>query len=441
VRISRRRIAIALAVLVASTFATSATGAPSSPLAPQKSEKKRLNDPTLCTVCAGDPALMEAGGIVSHGGFPFGKKGGDTAKTDKHLATLDIRWIETAHFRIGFALGADKVKREDKKKFIAELTRLEKSFPKKVAPETGLLDPWLRVHLYAQRCEEIYTRFLEIVDGQSATFADGSGQWRGYYQGEGPYLGMKEKYEVLIVPNEAAHVDFLLENAGLRIRNTQRWHFVDVGSITVSMHTQQGNLRSDAGLHGHVAFNLAHNLYDGLNHYSYDTPVWLHEGLAHFMGREIDPKNNSFDGGEGAVAEMTTKSNWKPEVLKLISANEAPRMAELMALKNFGELKLVHHFTTWSMVDFLIATKPKEFGGFLWAIKRNFDPKGIPTGANLPDWHRTQFKEVLGWTYAEFDQAWRDWVAVAYKAGVPKGGDSLPQLPGGLPPVGGDGDG
>ncbi len=404
----------------------------------QKSDKKRPNDPSLCTVCQNDALQLEAGGIVSHGEFVFGKKDGNTEKTDRHLLTLDIKWIETAHFRIGFALGPYKVKLEEKKKFLGEFTQLQKAFPK-VLPETTILDPWLRTHLYAQRCEEIYTRFLEIVDGKGATFADGSGVYRGAYQGEGPYLGMKEKYEILIVPNEAAHVDFLLENAGLRIRNTQRWHFVDRGAFTISMHAQQGNLRSDAGLHGHVGFNLAHNLFDGLNHYSYDTPVWLHEGLAHFMEREIDPKNNSFDGGEGAVADMTSKSNWKPEVLKLISGDEAPRMAELMALKNFGELKLPHHFTTWSMVDFLITTKPKEFGSFLWAIKRNYDAQGAPTGSNLPDWHRKQFKEVLGWSYAEFDSAWRDWAQVAYKPGVPKGGESMPQLPGGIPPPGGGG--
>jgi hypothetical protein len=249
---------------------------------------------------------------------------------------------------------------------------------------------------------------------------------------------MKEKYEVLIVPNEAVHVEFLLEQAGLRIRNTQRWHFTDRGAISVSMHAQQGNLRSDAGMHGHLAFNLAHNLYDGLNHYSYDTPVWLHEGLAHFMEREVDPANNSFDGGEGAVADVTSKSNWKPDVLKLIADDAAPRMAELMALKNYGELKLPHHFTTWSMVDFLIQTRPREFGEFLWGIKRNLNSQGIPDGHNLPDWHRTQMKEKLGFSYLEFDEAWRAWARVAYKPGVPKGGDmpNLPGQPGGIPPGG-----
>ena len=375
--------------------------------------KKRANDPASCPYCQNDPALLKAAGLVSHGGFPFGKKGNDTNKVDDFMAANDIRWVETEHFRIGFGLGSYKVKLEDKKKILAELTRLKLVLPK-VVPDTGILDPWLRTHIYAQRCEDIYKRFIQIIDGGTSKFADGSGTWEGRYAGEGPYLGMKEKYEALVLPSEAAHVTFLLENAGLRIRNSQRWHFVDRGTITIMMHAEQGQLRNDAPLHGHFAFNLAHNLFDGLNHYSYDTPVWIHEGLAHFMEREIDPDHNSFDSGEGAVADMTSKGNWKPEVLKLINSGEASRMAELMAVKSYSELKLVHHYTTWSMIEFLITTKPAEFAKFVFAIKSNYDAQGLPTGSNLPDWHRKQFKEIFGWTYAEFDEAWRAWAQVAY---------------------------
>src|SRR5262249_32747285 len=62
----------------------------------QKDKKdKRPNDPTTCTVCHGDPALMKAGGIVSHGGYDFGKN--NTQKADEFLVNCDIRWIETEH--------------------------------------------------------------------------------------------------------------------------------------------------------------------------------------------------------------------------------------------------------------------------------------------------------------------------------------------------------
>lgn len=397
-------------------------------------KKPRANDPSTCPWCMNDPALMKAAGIVSHGGFLFGKN--DTQKIDDFMVSSDIRWIETVHFKIGFALGSQKVKLEEKKKLIAELTRLQQALPD-VKPENAILDPWLRTHLYAQRCEDVYKRFVQIVRGEEAKFADGSGVWSGSYQGEGPYLGMKQKFEVLMLTNEASLTSWLTEHCGLQLKVTHRWHHIERGALGVVMHAQEGNLRQDPALHGHVAFNLGHNLLDALNHYSYDTPIWFHEGLAHVMERDIDPNNNSFDSGEGAVADMTSKGNWKPEVLKLISSGEAPRMAELMNIKSYAELKLPHHFATWSMIDYLMKSNPEAFAKFTWAIKSIYDARGIPSGANLPEVHRNKFKEIFGMNYAEFDEAWKSWCLLNYKTGVPKGTD--PNAPGTTNPLGGAG--
>src|SRR5262249_51185357 len=157
---------------------------------------------------------------------------------------------------------------------------------------TAVLDPWLRAHLYAQRCEDIEKRFLELIAGKEFKFSDPQSFWDGQYRGQGPYLGMQQKYEVLVLPSQAVHVTFLNEHCGLQIKRRQRWHYTDKGSLALICHAEQGHLRIDAALHGHIAFNLAHNLFDGLLHYNYDTPVWLHEGLAHFMEREVDPKYN-----------------------------------------------------------------------------------------------------------------------------------------------------
>ena len=71
-------------------------------------------------------------------------------------------------------------------------------------------------------------------------------------------------------------------------------------------------------------------------------------------------------------------------------------------------------------------------------MKSNQDEKGLPTGSNLLEWHRTAFKEAFGWNYPEFDEAWRAWAKEAYKPGIPKGGEPGPVIPGGgFPPVGG----
>jgi len=404
---------------------------------PAAAQHKKPNDPSECPYCHGDPALMKAAGILSHGPFPFGKN--DTAKVDAFLVTSEIRWIETDFFRIGFGLREYKIKTEEKKKYVAELTRLKQVLPE-VKPDTGVLDPWLRVHLYAQRAHEILDKFLGLINGKEVQLASGSGgeRWKGSYTGFGPYLGMTDKFEWLVTSTEAAHTAFLTEHFGLQQKVGQRQHIVSRGVLGYYCHAMEGQLRDDGALYGNLAFNLTHNFLDGLQHYSYDTPVWFHEGLAHWMERELNPRYNTFDSGEGGVADMTRKENWKPEVLKLIADSSCPHVAEMMGLKSYPEFKLPHHFATWSMIDFLIRTQPQNFGKFVWVLKANVDAKGLQTGAGLPDYFRAKFKEHFGFNYPEFEEAWRAWVKVAYQPGIPKGGDPNGPInplgnPGGLP--------
>ena len=400
--------------------------------APGQKQKKDPGDPASCTFCHNDPLLLKAAGLVSHGPFAFGKY--DSKNAEELLPEVDFRWIETEHFRIGSGLGPYKVKLEDKKKILSELTRMKEAFPD-IKAETQILDPWMRAHLYAQRCEDVYKRFVELFRLQDKKFkGDPDAPKDAVYRGEGVYLGMKDKYEVLMLPSENSHYTFLVSNSGLPIRKSQRWHFIARGVISIMCHTEQGRLRTDPAMHGHIAFNLAHNLLDGMNHYGYDTPVWYHEGIAHWFEREIDPSYNSFDSGEGASGDTTSKADWKPEVLKLIAADKAPRLAELMSLPSYAELRLPHHFVTWSMADFLIQTKPAEFAKFVWEMKQNVDEKKLPTGAKLAEWHRKVVKDCFGWNYQEFDDAWKAWAKEAYKPGVPKSGDpNAPPLPMGNP--------
>ena len=120
-----------------------------------QAQKKKRTDPANCTWCKNDPQLLAAAGLVSHGPFPFGKKGSDSAKVDELLSTVDILWIESANYRVGFAAGPMKVRREEKKKVMEELARLKQALPA-VAVEEAALDEWQRLHLYAQRLEDIF---------------------------------------------------------------------------------------------------------------------------------------------------------------------------------------------------------------------------------------------------------------------------------------------
>ena len=185
-------------------------------------------------------------------------------------------------------------------------------------------------------------------------------------------------------------------------------------TLILVAHQDQGQFRIDAAMHNHVAFNLAINMLDAYKHYSYETPIWIREGLAHFMEREISPDYNSFDSSEGAVAEMTRETKWEPEVRKLIAAGKAIRMAELIALKDYSGLTLEHHYTTWSMVDWLVKTNPDGFACLNDRLHGITDERGITDGSGMSDRHREAVRECLGMSYPELDAAWEAWVMANY---------------------------
>ncbi|MFT7487401.1 MAG: hypothetical protein ACI9F9_003262 [Candidatus Paceibacteria bacterium] len=361
----------------------------------------------------GDPELMAAAGILSHGAFLFATS--DVPEIDKYMGNSDIRWLETEHFELGFALGPYRVAQKEKKTFLAALTKLSERLPT-VKPGAKVIDPWLRAHLYAMRMEECYEQFLALVQMEQKEFPAVSGNWnrQGTYPGEGPHMGQRGKFEVLILPAKAVHLDFLDHHYGLQLDRTQRWNVIERDSITLTIHVEQGSLKEDAALHGHLAFNLAHNLFDGLKHYSYDTPIWLHEGLAHWMERSINPKHNSFDGSEGSVPATSKVKDWEAEVRKIVSKGKAPRMAALVRLNNYGQMDLPAHYCTWAMVDYLQRTRPADFGALIRDLKGRTTPEGQPDGSNLPDVHRDLFKQHFKMSYSAFDSAWAEWVLATY---------------------------
>jgi hypothetical protein len=132
--------------------------------------------------------------------------------------------------------------------------------------------------------------------------------------------------------------------------------------------------------------------------------------------REINPKFNTFDSSEGAVAAMTRKEKWEPEVRKMIAASQQISMAQLLTLKDYAGLTLNHHYTTWSMVDYLMRTNPQGFAALNDRLHGRTNKGNLSDGSQMADAHREAFQECLKMTYAEFDAAWAKWVDETYLA-------------------------
>src|SRR5262245_14144841 len=145
----------------------------------------------------GEEAALAKLGYVQYGPFVLYDQV-RTEQVEEALGQVAFLWLETAHFKIGSNLRTYKqvgdVREDDKLE--AELKRLKKRLPYFAQLPRNKLDPWVRLHLFAQRLEEQYAEFQQrfgLSDGPAA--ARGKD---GFEPGTGPYLGMDQKHVVLL---------------------------------------------------------------------------------------------------------------------------------------------------------------------------------------------------------------------------------------------------
>jgi hypothetical protein len=271
------------------------------------------------------------------------------------------------------------------------------------------LDPWLRLHLFAMRGEELYTRFQALLGVTDADFPE-SRTAEGPYMGNGRFLGEKDKFEVVIHATRRSHYSFTEDFTGIRVTDSFRWHVPEVHKLLVSVPAEDADLRQDRWLFPHVAHNLAHAFFVAYKHFSYDPPIWIDEGLAHAIEKEIEPLSQTTDGEEGSLRDTKGPSDWTKAARELVRKEKAATTAALMHAKAFGELDMDANVVCWSRVRFLIDVHPDAFARFLGGIKGQLDAQGYPTGADLEGLQRNLLKEIWGWTPADLDQAWETWL-------------------------------
>lgn len=362
----------------------------------------------VCPWCKNDPVLMKKAGIVAHDKMPFGRKTADDLR--KFLTYATPRFIESNHFRIGSTLPGFSVPEKDSKRYQEELARLSKLLPS-VKPKEKNIDPWLQLHLMAMRCEERYERFLGIIQMKSSDFT--VREFGKPYHGEGIYLGMKEKFEVVLLRNQREFTDTLREQSGSTTKLTKRDHFVERGALSVFIPCD-GDLKPDDQLWAHIAHNLGHNFVLGYKYFSYEPPKWFEEGMGHMFEKEVHDDFNSFDSEEAAVGEMTHARDWRQETLKIIDRGKAASLAELIQRKTLGDIGKEDHVIVWSKVCFMVEKFPDATAKFLDAVRGRLNAEGFPDGANLTGIQRDVFKEHLKLTFSEFDKEWEKWAKKTY---------------------------
>ncbi len=393
----RTLIALSAAVILGTASLTAAN--------PQKYAKLKKRD--RCTVCGHDEELLRAQG-QDHGPFTFGRS--DTEAIAKEM-TWHPTVLETTHFRIVGDFPKWKIPEGERKRYRAELTALKEKFPA-VNAKTAVLDRWYRIHLLADKLEQVYSEVQDLFGTSESAWLDPE---RNRMRGVGPFLGEQDKYEVMVFEQRSPYREYMTNTWGLAYVKPQRYNNVDRDMLWFGLNLEEEDIHSDRYLQNVILHGVAHNLLDGYEHYSYELPVWITEGFAHWIERENDPRYATFCTIEGSFEVGRSVRRWAPEVRKLIQKGKAATFASLLRRASFAELSFDDHLVIWSKIDFLIRSDRGAFGNFITDLKTRRDPRThLPDGSHMDDVQRESMRKRYGWTMARAEQAWKDWVMATY---------------------------
>ncbi len=371
-----------------------------------------------------DPEALARAGYVAYYPFPFGEHGGKPTTTkdiELNVAGVKLLWVETAHFRIGSALRPFPIPASDRtlrKKLEVELTKLKKKIPS-VNPKTRKLDRWLRLHLFAQRCEETYEDFSKRLQVTEASFPKTRATlMKGKYMGEGPYLGQQGKYLVIMFDKSSDYVRFLATFIGRTEPIAQRWNFKTVGSqiFATAADLDNGELRKDTRMHCHIVWNVVHNLINGYRFYAYDLPVWFNEGMAHWYSRRVSEKYAlDFDQNESAHAKLINDSKWRPRARRWLAGKKFRSVSGLLTLRDFGQLTKYDHIQAWSLCDMLMSEGDEKWRVYMNVIKGYIDPKSHRAAAReVLNLQRKGLKKAYGLSPLKLGEKWKVYVRKEY---------------------------
>ncbi len=365
------------------------------------------------------PELIERAGYVSLGPFQIAQSI-ETKEVEEVLGGLRVLWVETAHFKLGSLLQTYRRVTDDfeEKKLAEELARLAKKLPR-VRKDVREIDPWLRLHLYAQRLEEQYADFQTRVGVTDATFAakPASAPSTGPNMGSGPYLGLERKFVVLITEQKGQLQRFARRWIGPQESSWYRkvlpggaWFFGTSAQSTKEMGT-----KLDSALHAMVAAGLTYELCDGFRGGVAIRPLWFKHGLGLVYGRKAEPRWCVFVQRDSPEPDDQT---WRfEERLNGLVANKfVAGWDEMLAWKDGAEFEARHHMTMWSRVAWLAETDPTAFRTLAMRLSDPPTPSAAsPTDdAGVNAGQVAAVRAAYGKTTADLDESWRKWVLKKY---------------------------
>jgi len=378
----------------------------------KEDDKEWLEDP----YSENDKDILAAAGIVKEGRFHWADNH-STADIDEALGGARIRWVETAHFRIGSSLGnytIDKGSKTEKEKIRQEIKRLRERLPN-VPKKVKKLDPWLRLHLYAMRAEDLYAEISDLLGVTDESFPISPDlKVNGEYMGEGAYLGMKSKFTLLFFKQESSLGRYRKSFMNAQGDEPIRYMFPRDGSLLFGIAAENDGMASDTTMHCLFVYSLSMNLLNGYRYYRHAMPEWVTTGLGHWFARRIDPTKNYFTKDRLFGTDDKNIWKWRPKVRARIGHDYYPAFTEVLNFKSSEEMKYNEHMMAWSRVDFLMHTRRDGFAKFFKMVKEPFPAGVYPAAEEMIAVQEKALMQAFQLDAASYDEAWAAWCLKNY---------------------------
>lgn len=355
---------------------------------------------------------MKALGVERYGPFPWADHV-STADVDKVLGEGRMLWMETKHFRFGFNLKTSPLPEfsAERKAVVLECKKLNKKC-RKIPAKPKKLGPWLRVHLYAQRCEKAYSEFAELVGVTDKTFDS-----RSKAVGKGPYLGLSDKFLLMMFQKKSDMARYMSRFCNGTIADDSMRYYHDKTHQMVLCISQEGMEGFDAaGLHGHMTYALWQNLLNGYRGYQTELPLWFSTGIAHYYSRQVKTQYVNARVGDTESVDQDSQNKWVQKVLKR-SKHEGATISfeDLSAQSDWDSFGFHAHTQSWSRIDYLMHLDKVKVGLILNKLK------SVPGGGDW-DAQAKQLRRMLPKLIFQmfdldgptFDANWRKWVLKTY---------------------------
>lgn len=360
----------------------------------------------------GDAKLMASAGVVAYAPFPWAD-GIRTADIDRVLGDKRVLWLETAHFRIGSSLKSLPLPQdnEHRKQLLDEIKELRGKLPK-VPERPKRLDPWLRLHLCAQRAEAVYADFLAMLGRTDKDFPV-----TGPQPGQGAFLGMPDKYLLLVFQKPSDLSRYLDRFCGLRGEEPTRHYHLKSHQLVAVLAAEGMENFDDRAMHRYIVYALVHNLLNGYQGYRYPLPLWLAEGVAHWFSQQVESNFLPVQIKDDEAVDQEKQHEWARKVRRRAQHERGYfPFATMLGWLQWKELGYHHHVQSWSRVDYLMSLGQQRVGELVTKLKQIPQPAD---GSVVPPEQvaaRSQqlVQELWSMDPVAFDKRWREWVLKTY---------------------------